>query len=285
MFVLTILIHELGHLLFGLLTGYRLLHIEILGFSFEHIGSAFRLRKYKNTAVGQCMMYSGDENRNPLLLVCGGIIFNLVFGGSAFILAIAVNGLIARILLLVFGSINLSTAVTNMFLGSATSDGKVFLELVFGEGKKERRVLYNRILKIAVYLREGRSYRDMPGDLFSDIIIPKYAVKSTEKEMKLHSYRYRLEKGEEAWDGKLAGEPVGELVEKALKTEKKSSKDRDRVFREILRQSDGEMFTGEFLCAARCYCIITKQKISPTSSRSEGGGRSSFQSGFKPRLK
>lgn len=261
----------MGHLLFGLITGYRFLHIEILGFSFEHIGSVLRIRKYKNTAVGQCMMYSEDENKNPLLLVCGGIIFNLAFGIAAFAMAAAVNGLIVMLILLAFGGINLSLAVTNMFLGSETSDGKVFGELVYGEGKKERRILYNRILRIAVYLREGSSYRDMPGNLFSESFIPKDALMSTEKEMKMHIYRYKLEKGEENWDGNLAGEPVGELVEKALKKDGKSGKARERVFRDIIRQSGGEMFSGEFLCAARCYCMI-KSKESDAEVKSGAAG-------------
>ena len=262
MFILTILIHELGHFVFGLATGYRLLHIEILGFSFEHIGREFRVRKYKNAAVGQCMMYSGDENRNPLLLICGGIIFNLAFGVSAFILVVTVDGLITEIILLIFGSINLSIAVTNMFLGSETSDGKVFKELSFGEGKAERRILYNRILRIAVSLREGKSYRDMPQELFSQSFIRKDEMKGTEKEMQMHAYRYLFENGEKKWDSTLAGEPVGELVEKALKAYGRNSKDREAVFNSILRQSEKELFAGEFLCAARCYCLICKNGCS-----------------------
>ncbi len=260
MFILTILIHELGHLLFGLVTGYRFLHIEILGFSVEHIGGALRIRKYKNTAVGQCMMYSEDEKKNPLLLVCGGLIFNLAFGIAAFAMAAAVNGLIVRLILLVLGSINLSVALTNMFLGSETSDGKVFGELAFGKRKPERRILYNRILRIAVYLRKGSSYRDMPGNLFSESFIPKDALMSTEKEMKMHIYRYKFENGEENWDGNLAGEPVVELVENALKKDGKSGKAREQVFRDIIGQSAGEMFAGEFLCAARCYCMIKSKE-------------------------
>ena len=260
MFILTILIHELGHFMFGLATGYRLLHIEILGYSLEHIGSVYRVKKYKNAAVGQCMMYSDNENRNPIFLVCGGIIFNLIFGISALTLAITMNGLIIKMIILVFGSINLSIAVTNMFLGSATSDGKVFWELTLGEAKKERRILYNRILRIAVYLREGRSYRDMPRDIFKDNLIREDTAKSTEKEMQMHVYRYLVEKGEKDWDSARIGEPVASIIEKALKTDGKSDKDRDRVFNSILQMSEKEMFTGEFLCAARCYCIICKNR-------------------------
>ena len=268
MIILSILIHEMGHLFFGLITGYHFLHIEILGISFEKTGGHYRVRRYKNISIGQCMMYTDNENKNPAFFICGGIIANLITGMGMFITACCSATWLQGILFFVLGSINIFIALYNAFLGSKTSDGNTLREIT-GPGKNIYRIYFNRIMSIAKYLREGKSYSDMPEELFAKdmaAISPEDKV-CLGREMETYRYRFHCERGEVKWIKNLAEEPVAGLVSEAYAEYLQKELSAEEIFESVLGKSKRVMYPGEYLSAARCFISMIK--------RSEKSGKES----------
>ena len=249
MFTITIIIHEAGHFLLGLLSGYRLIHIEVFGFSLERIGGRLKLKRYKNSPLGQCMMYTENESTDPFFFAAGGIIFNLVFAALFLKFAIVLNIFPLKLLFLIEGSTNLSAAVYNLFLGSDYCDGKTLREIRNGNA-----VFYNRIMLIAKFLREGKSYRDMPEEIFLCDAGQKYHS-TLEKDMHMHRNRFLTEKGEKT-DAAETGSPLKEIIEKALKEIENRGNDFEKVFGEIINLAKVSMYPGEYLSAARCFAVL-----------------------------
>lgn len=81
-FVVHLIVHEAGHLVFGLLTGYKFCSFRIFSFMWERVDGKLRLKRFgiPGTA-GQCLMAPPElvEGGIPITLYnLGGIIFNLV---------------------------------------------------------------------------------------------------------------------------------------------------------------------------------------------------------------
>ncbi|MBR4343483.1 MAG: hypothetical protein IKP88_12415 [Lachnospiraceae bacterium] len=264
MILTTIIFHEIGHCIFGLITGYRLLHVEILGFSFEIINGICRFRRYKKAPIGQCMMYTPCITKNPSLFICGGIIANLLAGTIMYFAAFLTETFFIRMLFLIWGSLNSVTAGYNAFLGSVSSDGCTFREII---KRRKNGEYYNRIMLIARYLREGKSYIDMPAELFElnnpkneSIVIGdsnnNNSKSMLEKEMFSHIYRYLYERGKTEWNGEKAGEPVKSLVEAMIDERQKKELTVEEAFNAILVRAENSLYPGEYLAAARCFSKI-----------------------------
>lgn len=74
-------VHELGHLIFGLLTGYAFLSYRIFSWSIIQVNGRIVLKKQKqNAALGQALMVPNEkwdpENYPYQLYMSGGLIFN-----------------------------------------------------------------------------------------------------------------------------------------------------------------------------------------------------------------
>lgn len=253
MFILTILIHETGHLVFGLLTGYRLIHFEVLGVSVEKINGRLRVGHYKKVPIGQCLMYPVKEVADPALMILGGPVFNILAACILGICASIISHLIVKIVLLCFASLNLSIGVFNLFFGSDTCDGKTYREI-----KKSRklRVFYNCIMLTYRHLREGRSYIDMPEILF--MVTKTNTGSSLEKEMQTHRFRYLYEHGKASWDSEAAGDRFASYVTEHAENVRKRNSDRNDIFLKMVADGKGEMYPGEWLSAARCMMEMTK---------------------------
>ena len=76
--VLSVPIHESGHLAGGLLTGYKFVSFRIAGVKLVRDCTDFRLKKGSLTPIGQCIMTSDRMDRSPVLLILGGIAANLI---------------------------------------------------------------------------------------------------------------------------------------------------------------------------------------------------------------
>ena len=239
----------------GFFSGYRLIHLEVFGFSLERIGGHLRVRRYKGAPIGQCMMYTENESNNPILFVAGGMILNLISAVVFMLTAVFVNSFPFKLILLIEGSLNFSVAVFNLFFGSEYSDGKTLKEIRNGGG-----VPYNRIMLIAKFLREGKSYTEMPGEIFINTA-KNTSVQTLEKDMEMHRVRYLIESREKSGQGsndikfERLGEPVRSLTENALRDYKKRS-DFERIFKDIINSAKKSMYPGEYLSAARCFASL-----------------------------
>lgn len=162
--IITVLIHETGHLIFGLLTGYRPISFKILWIVVEDKDPGIRLRIKAIRPIGQCLMYPKKADAFPDKMILGGSLFNLIFGMMFLIIGMTVSGMVLKIIMLYLTSLGIAIGIYNLFFGSAYSDGKTLLEI---KRNKEAGVAYNNLLMIYRYLYIGRSYADMPESLFA----------------------------------------------------------------------------------------------------------------------
>lgn len=104
-FFVSIIVHEFGHMVFGLLTGYKVRYFQILCFKFVQDGNKVRIKIAKSFALGQCLMGLKDSSykRKYRGYLLGGVYFNL------FTLVLALGGFLTKYL--VNGEISLSLLI------------------------------------------------------------------------------------------------------------------------------------------------------------------------------
>lgn len=78
-FIISLIAHETGHLLFGLATGYKLLYFQILFLKLERIEGKLRLRFIVPKLLGQCLLSFDKDSRamEYSFYMYGGSIMNL----------------------------------------------------------------------------------------------------------------------------------------------------------------------------------------------------------------
>ncbi len=167
---LATIIHEGGHLIAGLLSGYKFLSFRVMSMVFIKIDGKIKL-KFQNIAGtgGQCLLtpppYSKDIPFKFYLL--GGVLLNLITG----ICAIAALPFITNAFLYVFASLfALISVVLFAFLNGVPFSG----EFVQNDGKTLQNVVKDETARKALYIQlafiskitEGNSLSDMPDDWF-----------------------------------------------------------------------------------------------------------------------
>ncbi|MBQ1827097.1 MAG: hypothetical protein II126_03905, partial [Erysipelotrichaceae bacterium] len=167
-YVVQTAIHEAGHLVFGLLTGYRFRSYRIFNILFTIENGRLKLSKYSIAGTaGQCLMSSpADRSRKPYFLYnLGGVIFNLisyliftipaVFARSAAVRVLSI-GQIMMALLNAFGN-----GVPKM-MGGISSDGDNLLEM-----KKQPSSIdcFYAMLDINDMQMDGREMSEIPDEL------------------------------------------------------------------------------------------------------------------------
>lgn len=131
-YMMHVIIHEGGHLLFGLLTGYTFVSFRIGSMTIIKEDGKLKIKKFNIPGTaGQCLMMP-PEIRNekfPFVLYnAGGVIINLLVSMLCMLLLIPLRGVnfpLEAILILLAGS-GLFTAITNgipMKMGGVPNDG------------------------------------------------------------------------------------------------------------------------------------------------------------------
>ena len=168
-FFLQIVIHEAGHLIFGLLSGYRFSSFRAGSLMWVKTGGRLRFRRLSIAGTGgQCLMAPPEkvDGRFPVALFnLGGSILNILSGFMFLGLSFLLRELPwARLLMLmaavtgfVFGLINgipFSTKLVN-------NDGHNALSL---RKSPEAGEAFWQMLAINARMSEGKRLRDMPED-------------------------------------------------------------------------------------------------------------------------
>ena len=163
MFIFGILIHELGHLIGGIVSGYHFLFLEVLGIMLERRNGKFKLKRVPMVSLGQCIMYHENVDKCAIPLVTGGIILNAVFGIAFIVLFFLGRSFwfVVRILFLSSGLANMSLALINLF-GSKTSDGVTLKEILYSNGQMK---LYNTIMLAYSYMDIENESIEIPDEL------------------------------------------------------------------------------------------------------------------------
>lgn len=172
-FLVQIIIHEGGHLLCGLMSGYQFVSFNVLGFIWQK-GADGKLTLGRmplaGGAGGQCLMAPPeyDGGRFPFTLYnLGGVLANLVFSGLCVLLAWGIPAAPVRILLISQAVVGIALALLNglpLPLAALQNDGKNLL--CIRRDETARRAFWVQ-MSIAAEIARGVRLKDMPEDWFA----------------------------------------------------------------------------------------------------------------------
>lgn len=169
---LQVILHEAGHALFGLLTGYRLTSFRIGNFMWLRQNGKIRLKRFSLAGtVGQCLMEPPElvDGRMPFVLYnAGGFVVNLITVPIFFSLSVVLFGdyPIPASLFLGMACVGLILALQNGFPHKTelvSNDGYNILLLM--DSPHALRAFHIQ-LKANAMLAQGYGYSDMPKEWF-----------------------------------------------------------------------------------------------------------------------
>lgn len=172
-YYLTIIIHESGHLIFGLLTGYHFVSFRIGSIILIKNNDHISLKKYSIPGTGgQCLLSPPDliDGQMPYKLYnLGGVIMNAIVFIMSFILFMFTSSLLSSFFFLL-SIANLIVLLSNgipLEIGGIYNDG---MNLKMCKQNKEALYSLWLQLKINSELAKGKRLKDLPDQWF---YIPK----------------------------------------------------------------------------------------------------------------
>ncbi len=171
-YYINIIVHEGGHLVFGLICGYRFCSFRIGSLMMIRQGSRMNFRSFKLAGTGgQCLMIPperGESRVQIILYNLGGVIFNILFA----IICITVGILIPKVplltdVLMFSGVFSVFGAITNgvpMNVGGIANDGMNALHLSKDPVAAEA---FRKTLLINAAQTEGMRSYEMPDEWFT----------------------------------------------------------------------------------------------------------------------
>ena len=165
--VLHVIIHEAGHLVFGLLTGYKFCSFRIFSFMWLQEEGKLKLKRHSLAGTGgQCLMAPPDmmDGKFPVFWYnMGGSILNLLTSALVFLIFLLVQDIpnLAH-LLLIFSVLGFLLGILNgvpLRVGAVDNDGYNAIALVKNPLALEALWLQ---LKIAEQSAKGVRLKDMP---------------------------------------------------------------------------------------------------------------------------
>lgn len=167
---LHIIIHEGGHLLFGLLTGYGFVSFRIGSFQWTKKEGKLRFGRLSvGGTSGQCLMSppQRDDGKMPVVLYnLGGSMLNLIFALGALILLFWIKGRLGRYFIMYFSVAGGLTALVNgipLRTGMVDNDGRNVLALRKDPDAQRAFVVQ---LNVAAQTAQGTRLSEMPEDWF-----------------------------------------------------------------------------------------------------------------------
>lgn len=133
--VVQLVIHEAGHLVFGLLSGYRFVSFRIGSFMLVREDEKFSLRRFDIVGTGgQCLLKPPCEIDKPFpyrLYLAGGVLMNLLTAVAALLLLLYVDmSAICQAALFLFFIVGLLLATMNGIpMKGVPNDGRTLLAL------------------------------------------------------------------------------------------------------------------------------------------------------------
>ena len=162
-FVIGIIVHELGHLAFGLATGYNFSLFRLGSFAWFKENGKVKFTISKNFALGQCLLSPSESfaDFRFILYNLGGIIAQLLLCVLLFVFTTLLSGAgIARVALLIGIIINIIIALLNLIpikSLEAPNDGANILEAL--KSKEATYALY-KMFDIHAKMMNGQTLRD-----------------------------------------------------------------------------------------------------------------------------
>lgn len=168
--ILQIIIHEGGHLVFGLLTGYKFCSYRIFSLCIIKREGRLHLKRYSLAGTGgQCLMDPPDlvDGKIPVFWYnLGGSVLNLIAALLGIIFASVLPFRWLKVFFMIFAIVGFAYALMNgipMTAGQVDNDGKNALSL--GKNPKALRGFWT-MMKINALNTEGIEMTDMPREWF-----------------------------------------------------------------------------------------------------------------------
>ncbi|MBQ3012790.1 MAG: M50 family metallopeptidase [Clostridia bacterium] len=171
-FFFHVIVHEAGHLIFGLLTGYKFSSFRIGSFMWMKENGKLKLKRMTIAGtVGQCLMTPPDlkDGKIPLVLYnLGGSLINIIFS-VLFLMIYLICGDIPFLspLLFIFAIIGLMSAMLNgipMRTGTIDNDG--YNAFALSKNKEAVKAFWIQ-LKVNEQNSKGIRLKDMPAEWFT----------------------------------------------------------------------------------------------------------------------
>lgn len=163
-------IHEAGHLVFGLLTGYQFSSFRVASFMWVKERGKIRFRRLTIAGTGgQCLMVPPDlvDGKMPVVWYnLGGSLMNLIAAAVCLGLWALLRGTMVGVFLLIMAIVGTAFALMNgipMRMGTVDNDGYNALSL--GRNPAAMRALWVQ-LKCNEQLARGVRLKDMPEEWF-----------------------------------------------------------------------------------------------------------------------
>lgn len=168
---ISIILHEGGHLVFGLITGYRFSSFRIGSFMLVKVNGKLKFKRHSVAGTGgQCLLTPPpikDGKLPHILYNLGGVILNLVFALAFSITAYATRDVIyLAALFAILAVTNIALGISNgipLSTGAVDNDGKNALSL--GKNPKAMRALWIQLM-INSETANGKRLSEMPDDWF-----------------------------------------------------------------------------------------------------------------------
>ena len=169
---LQLIIHEAGHLVFGLLSGYRFSSFRIGSFMLLKENDKFVIKKLSIAGTGgQCLMVPPPmrDGRIPVILFnFGGSLMNLIVSAIFLIVYLLIpSGTIISLICLIMVLIGVAIALMNgipLRMGTVDNDGYNALSL--GKNPDAMRAFWLQ-LKVNEQIAKGVRLKDMPDEWFT----------------------------------------------------------------------------------------------------------------------
>ena len=165
---LQLILHELGHLIFGLSSGFRFVSFRVFSLAIYKKDGKLRFGRYRVAGtLGQCLMYPASDDTPDRALHLGGVIVNSVTA-VLFTLVLILAYPILSLRLLSIGMIfwGVLLALTNGIPqknGILANDG--YNAKASGKDPNKRKLAYNQ-LRIMAAMTDGKRLHEMPEEWF-----------------------------------------------------------------------------------------------------------------------
>lgn len=171
-FFIQIIIHESGHLIFGLLTGYSFVSFRIGSLTFIKEEGRWKRKKFSLPGTGgQCLMMPPEmaDGKFPFVIYnLGGVILNTIFSLVTILIAVLWTGIPIGVygVFMLFGIAGIIIALMNglpLKISGIANDGSNVVSMVKDE---EARRSFHLQLKVNGLLSKGERPRDMDKSQF-----------------------------------------------------------------------------------------------------------------------
>ena len=171
-FIFHIIIHEGGHLVFGLLSGYRFSSFRIFSFMWVKEGDKVKFKRHSIAGTGgQCLMSPPDIQNGEMPVVwynLGGSLMNIIFSTIFLVCFFLFNSVsVLSGILLLLSLLGYSLAILNgvpMRMGALDNDGYNAISLT---KDAEAREAFWMQMKVVEETTKGVRLRDMPAEWFT----------------------------------------------------------------------------------------------------------------------